>query len=151
MKTIEECPHCGLEVAFDAQRRAETLCPRCENPLQRQTFSDGGARVELVPADASYAGGAVPLVCGTHLLGRKSAMSSATIQFDVQDFFMSKRHTQINVAEDAYGQMRVTVRDAGSSNGTYVNERRLAPAEEVTLSSGDKLRMGNTRFNVRIN
>ena len=46
------------------------------------------------------------------------------------------------------GALRVTVRDAGSSNGTFVNERRLAPMEEVDLYTGDELRMGNTSFSV---
>ena len=146
MKTIEMCPNCGLEVAFEESMRHAAICPRCENPVYpRFITSSASAPLTLVSRCGLQP---IALACGTHTLGRKSAKSTATFQIDVPDLFMSKRHTQISVMEGIGGALRVTVRDAGSSNGTFVNERRLAPMEEVDLYTGDELRMGNTSFSV---
>jgi len=70
------------------------------------------------------------------------------MQIDVSDLFMSKRHTQVSVMESYNGLLKVMARDAGSSNGTFINNRRLEPREEKELHNGDVLRMGNTSFSV---
>lgn len=152
MRTIETCPNCGLEVAFDEAMRHTTLCPRCESPVaSRAVNSSPSAHVSFVPVPGTTPGATIiPLGRGVHTIGRKSAKSTASVQIDVHDLFMSKRHTQVNVTEQYGSPVRVEVRDAGSSNGTFVNERRLAPLEEVQLSAGDRLRMGNTVFTVVI-
>lgn len=149
MKTIEMCPNCGLEVAFDEADRGVTLCPRCENPISRISPPTDSARVTLLPVHGSQAGlQPLRLMCGTHTLGRKSPKSTATMQIDVSDLFMSKRHTQVSVMESYNGLLKVMARDAGSSNGTFINNRRLEPREEKELHNGDVLRMGNTSFSV---
>lgn len=130
---------------IDPPNRHTVICPRCEKYVEERADSERNC-VTLMPV-GSAEGDHTPITLGigTHTLGRKSAKSSATIQIDVQDFFMSKRHTQILVTPSDAG-LSVTVRDAGSANGTYINERRLAPGEEARLLSGDHLRMGSTRF-----
>ncbi|NUQ66934.1 MAG: FHA domain-containing protein [Phycisphaerales bacterium] len=55
---------------------------------------------------------------------------------------VSRHHCEISVAGEA-----VSVRDLGSSNGTYVNQRRVNQTE---LSPGDLLAIGNLVFVVRI-
>lgn len=149
MKTIEICPECGLEVAFDQGCRESALCPRCEQPIAARAVNSG-MKVVLDPVNPAAGLNPIVLGPGVHTLGRMSAKSTATVKVDVQDFFMSKRHTQIMVNAHA-GILVVKVRDAGSSNGTYINERRLGPVEEVDLHSGDTLRMGGTQFIVNFN
>lgn len=85
---------------------------------------------------------------GSNTLGRQSAKSKATIQIPVQDLFMSKCHTNIAVTTDPYGNTYATVSDAGSANGTFVNEKQLLPSESTPLRNGDRLRMGNTTFEI---
>ena len=41
---------------------------------------------------------------------------------------------------------RVSIMDAGSGNGTYVNEQRLEPNSPRFLSANDTIRIGNTTF-----
>ena len=36
---------------------------------------------------------------------------------------------------------RATIRDEGSTNGTYVNEDRVLPGAEVRLVNGDRVRL----------
>jgi pSer/pThr/pTyr-binding forkhead associated (FHA) protein len=54
---------------------------------------------------------------------------------------ISRRHCAIVRAGD-----RVTVRDLGSRNGTYVNDERIE--KEVPLTVGDELRVGPLKFRV---
>jgi len=55
---------------------------------------------------------------------------------------VSRRHCEIRL-----NQGRIEVKDLGSSNGTYVNRRRI---DETSLSPGDELRIGCVAFVVRI-
>lgn len=146
MKTIETCPHCGLEVAVDPFEAETTLCPRCECPV-----AEIGRRLILVPdPEVPYAGTEpVVLGMGVHTLGRKSGKSSATVQIGDRDVFMSKCHTRIVVRSNG-SDLQVTVSDAGSANGTYVNGRRLNYQEEVAAGSGDWIKMGNSRFRIEL-
>ncbi len=54
---------------------------------------------------------------------------------------ISRRHCAITRHEDRY-----TVRDLGSRNGTYVNDKRII--EEVPLAAGNELRVGPLKFRV---
>ena len=58
----------------------------------------------------------------------------------LQDNTCSRRHAELRPA--AYGE-RWTVRDLGSSNGTYVNGQRVF-GQPTALKQGDQLRVGKT-------
>jgi pSer/pThr/pTyr-binding forkhead associated (FHA) protein len=55
---------------------------------------------------------------------------------------VSKFHCRLEIVDDF-----LVVRDQGSSNGTFVNGRRI---HEHSLSEGDVLVVGNSRFTVRL-
>jgi pSer/pThr/pTyr-binding forkhead associated (FHA) protein len=55
---------------------------------------------------------------------------------------VSRRHCELRVKDG-----EVIVRDLGSSNGTYVNDRRI---QEYKLHAGDTLRVGPVIFTVVI-
>ena len=61
----------------------------------------------------------------------------------IDDPEASRRHASLSVEGDG-----VTVEDLGSTNGTFVNGQRLSAAQ--TLSDGDKLRIGTTVFELRV-
>lgn len=56
---------------------------------------------------------------------------------------VSRKHCQVTIKDDA-----VMVKDLGSSNGTYVNDRRVT---EQSLRPGDMVRIGPVTFTVQIN
>jgi len=56
---------------------------------------------------------------------------------------VSRHHCEIRLNESA-----VKVKDLGSSNGTYINGRRIT---ESDMSAGDELRIGRVMFTVQIN
>lgn len=50
----------------------------------------------------------------------------------------SRHHAVIQKVKDEY-----FVRDENSTNGTFVNDRRIPPGKYVKLSAGDKITIGN--------
>lgn len=56
---------------------------------------------------------------------------------------ISRHHCEIHLSEGA-----IKVKDLGSSNGAYVNGRRIT---ESDMSAGDELRVGHVVFTVQIN
>lgn len=73
----------------------------------------------------------------TTVVGRRPDSDLRVASQDV-----SRRHCEIAVAKG-----KVSVKDLGSSNGTYVNGKRVA---ESDLSAGDRLTIGPLTFVVQI-
>lgn len=80
----------------------------------------------------------VPLTKDKQIVGRHT-----DCQIRVPIAAVSRHHCEIAVHESS-----ITIRDLGSSNGTYVNGVRIA--EETPLSPGDVLLIGTLIFVVRI-
>ncbi|MBN1125017.1 MAG: FHA domain-containing protein [Sedimentisphaerales bacterium] len=55
---------------------------------------------------------------------------------------VSRRHCQLNLDEG-----KLTIRDLGSRNGTFVNGERI---EEAQIKAGDEIRLGPLEFSVMI-
>jgi len=83
----------------------------------------------LVVRSGSQAGNRFVLAKETTTLGRHP---DSDISLD--DITVSRRHVEITRTEKAY-----VVRDAGSLNGTYVNQTRI---DKCALAQGDDLQVG---------
>lgn len=79
-----------------------------------------------------------PLGAAKTILGRRQ---DCHLRIPTRD--VSRRHCEVS-----YDDQEVTVRDLGSSNGTFVNGKRVA---ETTLQPGDRLSVGPVTFVVQIN
>ncbi|MFH1748407.1 MAG: FHA domain-containing protein [Planctomycetota bacterium] len=73
----------------------------------------------------------------TTIIGRRSDAGLRVPAGDV-----SRQHCQISIADD-----KVTVKDLGSANGTFINGKRVA---ESKLAPGDRLSVGPVVFVVQI-
>jgi FHA domain/WD40-like Beta Propeller Repeat len=87
---------------------------------------------KLVAASGPGAGREEFLRGDTVVVGRSSAC-----QIVVQDEQVSRQHAELRRQGDQW-----VVRDSGSANGTFVNNRRLGAGESVVLRPGDRLRLG---------
>ncbi len=90
----------------------------------------------LIVRDGPSAGQRVEL-SGEVVLGR------AENEFLQHDTEVSRRHAAIRT-----GPQGLAIEDLGSSNGTFVNDRKIESA--TTLSSGDVVRVGQTTLEVEI-
>ncbi|HZU70148.1 MAG TPA: FHA domain-containing protein [Ktedonobacteraceae bacterium] len=63
----------------------------------------------------------------------------------VNDPKASSHHAIIRPAGQGY-----SITDLGSTNGTFVNERKLSPNSPTTLNPGDKIRIGDTTYSYEV-
>jgi len=73
------------------------------------------------------------------ILGRSQ---SAQLQVS-ESLIVSRQHAALSFEGNS-----ITLEDLGSSNGTYINSRRLAPHQRVHVLPGDKIMLGDQVFSV---
>ena len=66
-----------------------------------------------------------------------TAGNSDAVDIKLENRFVSRRHFQVRFKSDVF-----YISDLGSTNGTYLNGRKLNPNEEQILRNGDKVGLG---------
>jgi pSer/pThr/pTyr-binding forkhead associated (FHA) protein len=99
----------------------------------------------LVSYEANELGAFWPLYQGKNVVGRKAAMDGLDVEIDHPT--TSSRHAVIHAAARP-GALKLE--DPGSTNGTYLNEERVAKGAPVELRDGDALRFGGFTTTVKI-
>ena len=123
------CPNCGTPV----QDPADVVCVQCRQPLPSQ----GRRRISQVVLRIAFPTGNVDVPAGTSvILGRDPAQSLVAAAFGQYDN-VSRRHATVMVDDGG----RASIRDEGSTNGTFVNGDRVLPGSEVRLVDGDRIRL----------
>lgn len=146
----------GMGYGGDRTQVAITVtCPVCQtpNPPAEQYCQDCGLLFGSTPQDVEplpdlaqlprlldAAGGReFALNPGTNTVGREAA------DVLLVDPTVSRRHAVLTLES---GQL--VVEDQGSTNGSYVAGRRLAPGERATAFDGDAVRFGNVHLSLAI-
>jgi pSer/pThr/pTyr-binding forkhead associated (FHA) protein len=134
------CSSCGLALDLQGDR---TITLTAVDPLLESTNSEDDIVVTIadLPLDAGVlivrageqAGDRFVLRADLTRLGRHP---ESEIMLD--DITVSRRHAQIDRTAEGY-----VVSDAGSLNGTYVNQERI---ERAVLHHGDELQVGKFRL-----
>jgi hypothetical protein len=135
------CPHCGAEIPDIGN----PVCVQCLRPLNDQGGGPGGP--QQVSVVVTFSSGDLQVQPGQELvLGRDPVHSPVAGTFSRFDN-VSRRHATLGI--DGSGQP--WVRDERSTNGTFVNDRRLQPGEQTSLRDGDSLRLAaDARGQVRV-
>src|ERR1700752_4516713 len=121
-------PTCGTPV----QAPPDVVCMTCPQPRP-----GARRRSSLVVLRISFPTGNVDVpACTSVILGRDPAQSLVAAAFGQYDN-VSRRHATVMV-DDAG---RAMIRDEGSTNGTFVNNERVHPGNEVRLVDGDQIRL----------
>lgn len=98
-------------------------------------------RVEVAPAKLVGEGQEFPLRAGLNSFGRKTD-NDVTIS----DPYVSGKHGVIEVAEDG-----IFFTDIGSTNGTMLNDAKLAANMRTAITPDDVIRLGSMEFRVEVN
>ena len=119
------CPNCGTAVA-DA---ADVVCSTCGDPLP----TGRRRRISPVVMRITFPTGNVDIPAGTSvLLGRIRPSRSWPRPSPAST--THRRHATVQVDDAGHA----TIRDEGSTNGTYVNDDRVLPGADVRLVDGDR-------------
>lgn len=101
-----------------------------------------GQMAQAPPCALVFPWGQVP-IAGQLGVGRDAGFSPISGQLDAFPT-VSRRHAIVGVAQGQW-----TVRDLGSTNGTYVNGTRLAEGETRAIQNGDQVSFSQ-RLQVRV-
>ena len=160
------CPHCGRLYSLRERR-----CPECgkslaaalaplvdtverAQPLTLQAISAPGNTIEAQPHVMLHflpSGPDIPLVPWTSLvLGREGGVFAAQDVFDLTALQAGKLGVSRCHCLLLQRDCEVIVMDLGSTNGTYLNDLRLAPHRIHTMDHGDRLTIGGLHLIVFI-
>lgn len=98
-------------------------------------------KVEVAPATLYGEGKEFALRAGLNSFGRK-----ADNDVSITDPYISGKHGVIEVAADG-----LFFTDIGSTNGTMLNDAKLAPNMRTAITAEDVIRLGSLEFRVRLN
>jgi pSer/pThr/pTyr-binding forkhead associated (FHA) protein len=96
-----------------------------------------GSGAELVILTGSQESLRVKLRAAGHVVGR-----SPEADITIDDPYSSEFHARVGISDG-----KVVVHDLGSTNGTYINGRRVT--SPTTVSRGDTVQIGKTTLEVR--
>ncbi|MCE5322787.1 FHA domain-containing protein [bacterium] len=123
------CQFCGQKK--DANGNCACTITAGASPFGGQSQSAGP---RLIGTQGAYAGRIFDIPEGSVIIGRESSNQIAL----TDDSTASRRHAAITSANGEY-----TIRDEGSSNGTFVNGARIT---EQKLTPGDEIQIGGSKF-----
>jgi len=108
------------------------------------TRGSGEVVLRLVVTRGETAGRTFVLPEGTSLVGRWDADAGAFPEIDLERDDVEAKVSRRHAVVERQGT-RVTIEDAGSLNGTFINRGpRLKPGERYELKAGDEVIVGKT-------
>lgn len=164
-----KCPKCSvlLEVRNSKNEDVKSIkCPKCGSVLQIR-FRVKKEEEQPVPVDADmdeevtsvetvlptnkyskamflYNGIKYELNIGNNVVGRSSSNSSANVQIQCGDIYMSRSHANVNVVKTSSGKLKCIITNGNNKNPIFINGLKLEKTDEVILSHDDEIKMGNT-------
>ncbi|MCQ2256747.1 MAG: FHA domain-containing protein [Bacteroidaceae bacterium] len=82
---------------------------------------------------------------GVNTIGRKATTSSASVQINVEDRYMSRSHAIIEV-KNVGGQTLHILRNGAGKNPSYLNGTLIETNDQLILNNGDRIKIGYTEL-----
>ncbi len=135
---LTNCPHCGKKLT----RPDVAFCPNCGSPLKGEAAQaadtvHGGSLAKIIINLPGEETREEFLAKAVAMLGRRSSN-----QIQVMSAIVSGEHAKIELTPQGH-----TLTDLHSTNGTYLNGKRLEPGKPQLLASNDIIRFSDTLGN----
>lgn len=142
------CPKCGKKILirFKSQSTNEVGETQYRDNNTAGTTQLVDLRVEQKSCMLVHEGKEYELSLGSNTIGRKATSSSADIQFDIDDRYMSRNHSLINVRRLPNGNLKADISNSRNKNATMVNGNNIEDGDVIVLHDGDTITMGRTTF-----
>lgn len=155
------CPSCKtvLQVKFQPQQEpmeAKTFYappkqPMVENGATQIVGSGFGAtqlgtfsEKDSSKARLLFSGVTYPLEEGRNIVGRKASTSTASVQIETSDRYMSRQHCNITVTTLPDGTKKVVLSNYQNKNQTTVDGQPIETGDAIRLTDGNSITMGRT-------
>lgn len=151
------CPVCNEKHRVgECQRIVDTPKPSFASEETQYGFvpSSGGEETQIVGASPSQPkigtladifGRNYQLSTGINTIGRKASTSTATVQINVEDRYMSRSHAVIEV-KNAGGQTLHILRNGANKNPSFFNGTLVGDNDQLILNNGDRIKLGMTEL-----
>ena len=162
-----KCPGCGVILRVTNSKNEDEkrfACPKCGKhivvPFYKLKQDDGETQLDGKPgAQATQLGGAnidqkscylecngksYELSIGRNSVGRKAITSTADVQIETDDRFLSREHMVINVRRLPDGGVKVDISNDKNKNVTRINDMILEQGDAIVLHDGDTIAIGAT-------
>lgn len=128
------CEECGAKLESQAE------------PMGAAAEASGGAQLILATPEGSTLD--IPPKDEV-VIGREDPISDVFPDLDLTNFGgmekgVSRRHAVLHRSGAEY-----TIEDMGSTNGTYVNKKKIQPHAPLAIKAGDEVRFGKLSLAVR--
>ena len=168
MATIITCPDCSSTLMVDNPEGVAVKyikCNQCGKQLmvrfRNQIHSDGaetqlggaptsgatqlgGAKVQQLTCFLILDGKEYELQIGPNTVGRKASSSTADVQLETSDLYISRNHALINVRRLPDGNIKVDISNSKNKNTTKINGVILEDGDAFVLHDEDKILLGKT-------
>ena len=150
---IIRCPNCShqLRVEFGPQSEdsGETVYGGGKTNNRQSQASEAGATIYAQKKIISKGmlkcdGKLYPLHIGRNIVGRKAPSSEADVQIDSIDRRISRQHAIIKMTRVADGTLRTLISCTKDRLTTIVGGQSLSVGDEVILTNGINLTLGQT-------
>lgn len=161
------CPSCKtlLQVKFQPQQEpieAKTFYAPPKQPVadngatQLAGGSFGATQLVMSPkketsrVNLQYGGISYPLEEGRNIVGRKASTSTATIQIETADRYMSRQHCSITVTSLPDGTKKVVLSNYQNKNQTTIDGLPVETGDVIRLIDGNSITMGHTTITFKL-
>jgi pSer/pThr/pTyr-binding forkhead associated (FHA) protein len=127
------CEECGAKLETPNEQQGTAV----ENPVERLVLAYADGSTLEIPVKDEV------------IVGREDPISEVFPDLDLTGFDgmekgVSRKHAVIHRSGADY-----TVEDMGSTNGTYVNRKKVQPNVPQAIKPGDELRFGKLAFSFK--
>lgn len=145
------CTYCGALIDFDRRAVSTAVLEAGTGELDNAVFDQDSTLVLYALDDPAKVLRLQPQLGTSQLtLGRSHTAPTHNPDVDLDPFGADEKGVSRIHAAIAYDEhaQALYMLDMGSTNGTFVNGRRLQPNERRSLRSGDSLRLGRLRLTI---
>ena len=97
-----------------------------------------------------FGGKTYPLEEGQNLVGRKANTSTATVQIETDDRYMSRQHCAVTVTTLPDGTKKVVLCNDQNKNATTIDGMSIEKGDQIRLTDGNRIMMGRTTVTFKI-
>ena len=110
----------------------------------------GPSKPKQEKAKLMFNGVSYPLEEGQNIVGRKASTSTATIQIETTDRYMSRQHCCITVSTLPDGTKKAVLSNYQNKNKTTIDGQEIATGDAIRLTDGNSITMGHTTVTFKL-